>query len=66
MIYTKVELTPGVTINLDVDPDELYTICPGCGIEHNVDYDLAISIADWSSRVSCGSSECNKKTKRKD
>lgn len=65
MIYTKVEITPGVTLNLDIDTDELYTICPSCGIEHHIEYELAVDIDDWESTITCGNESCNQKQQEK-
>lgn len=65
MIYTKVEIAPGVEIKIDIDQDEFYTICPSCGIEHHIEYDLAVQIEDWSSSISCGNELCNKKLRER-
>lgn len=59
MIYTKAEIAPGVNLNVNIDTDELYANCPCCGIEHNVDYELAIQLEEWSSSISCGNKACN-------
>lgn len=59
MIYTKVEIAPGVELKIDVDPDEMYSICPICGEESRLDYQsLEILKGDWTGSVTCGETEC--------
>lgn len=65
MIYTKVEISPGVILNVDVDTDELYSVCPSCGIEHQVEFDLAVQLEDWTSSITCGKEECNEKLRNR-
>lgn len=60
MIYTKVEIAPGVELKIEVDPDEMYSDCPVCGKARRWDHEeLADSLKDnWTTVVTCGKVEC--------
>lgn len=60
MIYTKIEIAPGVELKIDVDPDEMFSTCPVCGVERRLDYEILESLeGDWTASVTCGKSECS-------
>jgi translation initiation factor 2 beta subunit (eIF-2beta)/eIF-5 len=57
VLYIKTKLNDQVEIKIDLYEDEIFTTCPVCGKEHQVD---AKKIEDWvGTSVSCGSYECN-------
>lgn len=64
MIYAKVGIAPGVEMKIELDPDELYTVCPVCDKEHQVAYEiLEVLEGDWNSTVTCGEVECSNRFK---
>lgn len=36
MFYLKENLRPGVTIKIDIREDNVFTVCPLCGGEHQI------------------------------
>ena len=64
MIYAKVEIATGITLKVELDSDSLYTVCPVCKNEHQLDYEvLEFLEGDWSQKVSCGNEKCNEQMK---
>jgi len=43
MYYVKAEIAEGVTIRADITDESVFTVCPGCGIEHQVDLQSIIT-----------------------
>lgn len=37
MFYVKTKIAEGVTIRAEITGENVFTTCPGCGIEHQVD-----------------------------
>lgn len=37
MFYVKTEIAEGVTIRAEITDKDVFTICPDCGVEHQVD-----------------------------
>lgn len=59
MIYTKVKVADGVELKIDLDPEDLYTLCPVCGDEFQLEQELVKGLnEDWTSRITCGDPEC--------
>ena len=66
MIYTKIEIAPGVELKIEVDPDEMYSVCPTCGLEHRLDYEVIEELkGDWTGSTTCGKQECADRLKEK-
>ncbi|MEL4861605.1 hypothetical protein AAEU42_10200 [Pseudoflavonifractor phocaeensis] len=36
MFYIKTELSEGVTLRSEITDENVFTMCPGCGCEHQV------------------------------
>lgn len=61
MIYHKVYLEKlNKTINIDVYGDDLFTKCPDCGIEQQLDDDMLRSVEDFGG-TSFYCTDCTKK-----
>lgn len=63
MFYIKTEIAEGVTIHTEIKNDNVFTICPDCGVEHQA-YLKAAIINDeeldlYGVRVCC--SKCSAK-----
>lgn len=67
MLYLKTKINNHIEIKVDLYDDEIFTMCPECGIEHEVDTEMIISIlkngGDFSS-TSVYCSDCSKSNKR--
>ena len=64
MIYTKIEIAPGVELKIDVDPDEMYSTCPICSVESCLDYETIEQLkGDWFATMTCSKPECNTQLK---
>ena len=37
MFYVKSEIGDGITLHTEINSENVYTVCPGCGAEHAVD-----------------------------
>lgn len=67
MIYVKAQIAPGIELKIDLDPDELFTVCPLCKEEHQVAYEiLEVLEGEWSSTITCGSAQCSNAFKNKE
>jgi len=57
MIYTKTKLEYGVEVKVLLYGDELFTICPDCGVEQEVSFadlaDVFASGGDFSTSIVC-------------
>lgn len=61
MFYVKVEIPNGVTINAEI-ADNVFTVCPSCGVEHKVELDDILRSEDadlYSTKIYCG--ECSRR-----
>lgn len=66
MIYAKAQIAPGIELKIDLDPDELFTVCPQCNEEFQVAYEiLDVLEGEWSSTITCGKPECSNAFKEK-
>lgn len=62
MFYVKSELDKGVTLRTEINGEDVFTICPGCGVEHMVDLGEILSSGEadlCSTQVYCH--KCSKK-----
>jgi len=39
-MYVKAKLADGVEIKVEITSENLFDVCPQCGKEHNVNYDV--------------------------
>lgn len=55
MFYIKAEIAEGVTIKAEITDENVFTICPECGVEHRVELDdiLKCEHADLCSTAVC-------------
>jgi hypothetical protein len=61
MLYIKTQLTDQVEIKIDLYEDEIFTTCPSCGKEFQLESEDLKQIEDWASTsISCGNEKCNK------
>lgn len=65
MFYVKSELDKGVTLRTEINGEDVFTVCPGCGVEHMVDLAGILSSGDadlHTTKVYCH--KCSKKMAR--
>jgi hypothetical protein len=61
-MYVKAKLADGVEIKVEITSENLFDVCPQCGKEHNVYYDVLGEIIE--SRYYCGRCSADHMKKR--
>ena len=62
MFYVKDEIGEGVTLRTEINSENVFTVCPECGVEHMVDLVDILTTGDadlYSTQVFCH--DCSKK-----
>lgn len=58
MLYTKARLGENIEVKIPLYDDEIYTQCPGCGIEHTVEPDILAHIINEGDDFASASVYC--------
>jgi len=64
MLYIKTKLFGGITITIPIYDDEIYTKCPGCGVEHTVEPEIITHILNKGDDFASASVYCEKCSKK--
>jgi hypothetical protein len=64
VLYTKVKLSDDVVLIVPIYDDEIYTICPECGVEHAVDPEIIAHMLNEGDDFASASVYCEKCSKK--
>ena len=64
MLYIKTKLSEGITLTIPIYNDEIYTKCPGCGVEHAVEPEIIAHILNEGECLESTSVYCEKCSKK--
>lgn len=60
MLYLKTKLNEDITLTVPIHDDEIYSQCPGCGVEHHIESEVLAHVLNEGGDFSSTSIFCGK------